>query len=224
MKKFFYKPIIFSGKDSDFLFWCCMHMYHDPNWDFPIWKLRGFDNYADHARTLIKNWNEKANDSTVGFLLGDNVFGHDAEQKMIDILDSMIFKELYIMPGNHYSGWHQLFEKQKENEYVTNNGKSVFFIPNYIEAKINGVPIVMSHYPIISWNGMSKGSWHLYGHVHGSLSKSEIGKIYTASNFSQEVSVEIFKFPPNISDIRNAMKNKKISQIDHHDDSTKNPF
>lgn len=34
--------------------------------------------------------------------------------------------------------------------------------------KIDGQKIVLSHYPMADWQGMSHGSWHLHGHIHSS--------------------------------------------------------
>ena len=34
--------------------------------------------------------------------------------------------------------------------------------------KIDGQKIVLCHYPIADWQGMSHGSWHLHGHIHSS--------------------------------------------------------
>lgn len=32
--------------------------------------------------------------------------------------------------------------------------------------KIDRQKIVLSHYPMVDWQGMSHGSWHLHGHIH----------------------------------------------------------
>lgn len=38
---------------------------------------------------------------------------------------------------------------------------------------VNGKNIFVSHYPCRSWNKSSHGSWMLYGHVHGALSRED---------------------------------------------------
>lgn len=30
----------------------------------------------------------------------------------------------------------------------------------------NGGKVVMSHYPLVTWNGRERGAYHVYGHVH----------------------------------------------------------
>ena len=35
-------------------------------------------------------------------------------------------------------------------------------------SKLTGQKIVLCHYPIADWQGMSHGSWHLHGHIHSS--------------------------------------------------------
>lgn len=128
------------------------------------------------------------------------------------------------MPGNHYAGWRQIFEHCQENIYKINDNKKVIFVPNYLEAFVNGHPVVMSHYPILSWNGQGKGSFMLYAHVHGSLQKSELGRLYQKTTKSLEVSVDVNKYPLDFSEVRAALENKKIKQVDHHGSETQNPF
>lgn len=53
------------------------------------------------------------------------------------------------------------------------NGRFVV-LGHYAEIYIDGVPIVLSHYPIASWNHMSKGGYMLHGHCHRNL-KDNVG-------------------------------------------------
>lgn len=36
----------------------------------------------------------------------------------------------------------------------------------YLEVEDGPFKLVLCHYPIVSWNGMFKGAFHFYGHVH----------------------------------------------------------
>ena len=158
-------------------------------------------------------------------MLGDNAFGYGAEKRLAELLDNMVYKRLYVMSGNHYAGWKQLFEASESNIHFSKNGGAVIFVPNYLEMYINGQPIVASHYPMISWNGMSTGSWHLFGHVHGSLVNSELGRMYLEkAGKALEVSVEVSPQPWTFGEIREIMRNRDVEKIDHHDENTNNPF
>jgi len=120
------------------------------------------------------------------------------------------------MSGNHCSGWKQVFEEQKGNVWHINENKRVIFIPNYIEANINGQMFVMSHYPILSFNGQSKNGICLYGHVHGNLIKNEIGKLYSKAR-TLEITVENSPSPINFEEIKNYFKNRESISFDHHE-------
>jgi calcineurin-like phosphoesterase family protein len=39
----------------------------------------------------------------------------------------------------------------------------------YAEIEVDGVRLVLCHYPFRSWNGMARGSLNLHGHSHGRL-------------------------------------------------------
>jgi len=223
-KELFYKSIKVKARDEDILFIGCIHRGHDPNWETPIWKLRGYNSAKECDDGIVERWNSKANDNTIGFLLGDNVFGNDGLDTIKDLFKKLKFKQAFVMGGNHTSGFKQLLEECEENIYRFDD-KEVILTPNYLEAFINGQSVVMSHYPILSFNGQAKASICLYCHVHGNLGKSEVGKAYINSGVrAYEVSVEVNPFPPNFADIKRIMKDKAAVSFDHHDSNTQNPF
>lgn len=225
LKDLLHKPLKIKGLDENILVWGCTHFGHlCEKWDIPIWKRRGFDSVEEHDYKLIDRWNEKANENTQGFLLGDVIFGYNAEERLKSILKRLTFKDLFVMSGNHVAGYHQLLNSIENNELFLDGGKRVVFVPNYLEAFINGVPVVMSHYPILSWNGAARGSIHLFSHVHGSLSNSELGRLYLEKSKCLEVSVEVNPSPLSFADIRRATKNKEGFAPDHHTKDTQNPF
>ena len=221
MKEYFYKPVKVSSTDHDVLFWGCMHYGHDPKWDVPIWKTRGYNSSAEHDEGLILNWNKKANASTIGFLLGDTIFGHNADERLITLFNRLEFKELYVLPGNHQAGYKQLIERVQDNILLpgASEYKQVHFVPNYLEAIVNGQAIVMSHYPILSWNGSGKGAYHLFAHVHNNLNRSELGRLYLKTGLNYEVSVENCPSPITFGELRAEMRKKLQSCPDHHNDA-----
>lgn len=216
MKFLFYRPIKITAKDHEVCFWSDTHFNHlCEHWDTPLWKARGFDSIEEHNEVLIQRWNEKSKQNSIFFHLGDFIFGYDSIQYFKDIIRRVNFKELYIMPGNHNSGWKQVFEEQHGNVWNIDRDKRVIFLPNYIETQINGQMIVLSHYPILSFNHQSKDGWCLYGHVHGNLIKNEIGKLYSEAK-TQEITVEACPSPITFGELRSKFKNKSNVSFDHH--------
>jgi calcineurin-like phosphoesterase family protein len=42
-------------------------------------------------------------------------------------------------------------------------------VADYAELELDGVTLVLCHYPFRSWNGMAKGALNLHGHSHGRM-------------------------------------------------------
>jgi len=226
LKEKLYKPLKILNEDTNILFWGCTHINHNPRWDNPIWKQRGYNSADNHKDGVIKNWNQKANEETDGVLLGDVMFGGGGADEFFNILNRLRFKNLYIQAGNHFAGFHQALELTDENgDYNFNENKKVIFLSNYFEAFVNGQPIAFSHYPILSYNGQAKGAFHLFSHVHGNLGKSKIGKAYLDSGVkAYEVSVEKNPSPINFSELKKIMRDRENVSFDHHSAETQNPF
>jgi calcineurin-like phosphoesterase family protein len=216
MKYLFYQPITITTKERDVCFWSDTHFNHKcDHWEVPLWKARGFNSVEEHNEGLIARWNEKSTQDTIFFHLGDFIFGFNSANNFKSIIQRLNFKTLYIMPGNHCSGWKQVFEEQKYNVWNINSEKRVIFVPNYIEASINNQMIAMSHYPILSFNNQSKNGICLYGHVHGNLIKNEIGKLYAKAR-TLEVTVENSPYPLSYKEIKTYFKTKEPVSFDHH--------
>lgn len=184
---------------------------------------RGFWTVEEHDAAIINGWNSTVgNDGTV-FMLGDFVLG--AGEKSFEVYSGLLrdlnYKELYICPGNHHAGVRKSLEMVEPIDSLLRrrlniNGKTVHFIPNYYEIFIGHVPIVLSHYPIISFNGQRAGAIHLHGHCHGSLGKNE----WMQQNFYNcrvmDVGYENVKKPISFDRVMEIMQNREITTLDHH--------
>jgi calcineurin-like phosphoesterase family protein len=216
MKFLFYQPLKVGAADHQILFWSDTHFNHRcTHWDVPLWKARGFDSVEEHNEALIARWNEKSTNDSIFFHLGDFVFGLNSIDYFKHVVSRTNFKDLYVMPGNHNSGWKQLFEQQRGNIWRVSENKRVIFVPNYLEAVINGQAVVMSHYPILSFNGQAKHSIHVYGHVHGNLARNDIGKLYSRAR-AMEVTIENSPVPMSFGELRSRFKNVDAVSFDHH--------
>lgn len=219
IQNLFFEPLALKHTwENKVFFWSDLHLRH--NRDF-IYAPRNFRDVREAEHTILQRWREKITANDIVFLLGDTVFGMNGEEYLNDLFYKLPFKELFIMPGNHYAGYKQVFNEMAQNQHETTinldtTGKLIHFIPNYLEIFVNGQPIVLSHYPILSWNGHSKGAWHLYGHVHNNL-KHDLGKAI-------DVGVENCPYPIDFNDIAKIMKDKEIQKVDHHGAKDLNPF
>lgn len=105
---------------------------------------------------LVQSWNTKvAPDDTV-YHLGDVSFGgHD---ETFDILNRLNGK-IHLILGNH--------DRMMKTGQIPHRFES---IQEYKTLKLDGVHIVLFHFPIESWDRQSYNSWHFHGHCHGQTS------------------------------------------------------
>jgi calcineurin-like phosphoesterase family protein len=129
---------------------------------------RPFDNADNMNEVLIKNWNKVVGEDELVFCLGDFALGK--EQDCLDILKRLNGHKVLIK-GNHEKtvmkksynrdefdgGIYELLEIRVEDEEVANEFQD----------------IVLCHYTMTTWNKSHRGSWQLFGHVHGMLDNNE---------------------------------------------------
>lgn len=118
---------------------------------------RPWSNVEEMDKAIIKNWNERVDIFDDVYILGDISWYNVS--KTIDILQRLNgYKHLII--GNH------------DNAFLkTKDFRDCFIeIANYKELD-NGTnnKIVLSHYPLVTFNKCYYGWYHLYGHVHNSF-------------------------------------------------------
>lgn len=113
-----------------------------------------FDSLDDMHECFIEMWNNCVAECDLVVHVGDFSFGRvKVTESIIERLNGNI---LFVM-GNH--------------DYVLPKIKDAF-IRHYLEFKYNKQLVCVFHYPILSWNSQDHGSIHLYGHMHGQMSKS----------------------------------------------------
>ena len=106
---------------------------------------------------IIKNiWNSQVKKGDLVYHLGDVSFGGISETFR---LLAELKGDIILLLGNHD-------KVIKNNDIFLERFKK---IENYLEIEINKKLVVLSHYPIIQWNCAQRGSYHLYGHTHGSI-------------------------------------------------------
>lgn len=118
-------------------------------------------------RSLIDNWNSVVQPQDIVYHLGD--VGFMQEPQLINILQRLNGNKILIM-GNH--------------DKVIKRSKAAFYkcfgsIHDYYDLSHDGQKYVLSHYPMLSWNGSGRGSIMLHGHSHGTTNYGHLktGKI-----------------------------------------------
>ena len=113
----------------------------------------------EHDNLIKENWNKKVTNSDTVFILGDiGRIGSNKDNEYLCSLISTLKGRKSLVLGNHDSikdiRISQLFTEVCDYKEITDN--------------FNGInhTLVLSHYPILFWNGQHKGWIHLYGHVH----------------------------------------------------------
>lgn len=121
---------------------------------------RPFSSVEEMDEVMIQRWNEKISSNDSVYYLGDLAL--NKAERLREIL-KRLNGNIYLIKGNHDSTaldcknrfeWIKDYYELKVPDAATASGKQ---------------KIVLFHYAIREWNGKFRGSYHLYGHAHGTL-------------------------------------------------------
>lgn len=131
-------------------------------WDFTN-NLRDFSSVDEMNDTIVCNINKLVREDDILFSLGDWSFG--GVNKASEFRERLNVKTIHHILGNHdhhirnnKEGARDLFTSVKEYSNVT-----LCLDKGGHHEKFN---LVLMHFPICSWDGMSHGVIHLHGHLH----------------------------------------------------------
>jgi calcineurin-like phosphoesterase family protein len=132
---------------------------------------RPFVDVDEMNSNLIKNWNSVVPKDGKVFNLGDVSLTANPKE-LYDVLQQLN-GEIHLVVGNHE---HDALGKPFIRErWASINDVAEIFVDDE-EITYGKQHIVMCHYPMIVWNGSHRGSWQLFGHVHGGLSNKGVIK------------------------------------------------
>jgi calcineurin-like phosphoesterase family protein len=165
---------------------------------------RPWQNVEDMRVTMITYWNSIVKEGDEVYHLGDLSLG--SASKTVDILQQLNGRK-YLLWGNHDSSLRRKQAVIDEFEWCR----------NYHELKIQdadaprGVQrIILCHYPLLTWNSSSHGSWMLHGHCHGNI--DELNK----STTRLDVGVDSSDYAPISYDaVKAIMLEKSYDCVDH---------
>lgn len=120
---------------------------------------RPFDDVGAMDRFLVQAWNEVVAPTDTVYHLGDLSYKGANSQEYIKQLNGR--KEIVL--GNHDIANREGCEIDLSEFDAVHQG--------YAELHLDGVHIILCHYPLQTWHDMNKKSIHLHGHCHGKLTK-----------------------------------------------------
>jgi len=123
---------------------------------------RGWANVEEMNEGLITNHNRVVGVGDTVYMLGD--FGFLPQDQILWILTRLNGNKI-LLTGNHDKGFNATFC----HNLLASGALKEVHRPGYLEVKINGNFYVMNHYAQRVWNRSHYGTFHLYGHSHGSL-------------------------------------------------------
>jgi len=142
---------------------------------------RPFQTVEEMDETLIKNWNSVVTSWDTVYHLGDFAFGN--AEKIKSYLNRLRGNKIFIL-GNHDKNLHKVRQ-----------------VKEVLEISILDKTIFLSHYAHRTWSKSFHGSWHLFGHSHGTLPDYGL---------SFDVGVDCWNFTPvSLDQVSEKMKNLK---------------
>jgi len=150
---------------------------------------RPFSDVDEMERAYIEVWNTTVTSQDTTYHLGDFFWRNEVAHRVLPQLNGKII----CLRGNHDKSWWKP-EKLKKFKHVTLATDSIHVVNH-----TGTPPLVLCHYPMRSWQGSARGSWHLYGHTHRALSAygKSLCVCWNVQNYSL-VSLEQVKEQMNI--------------------------
>ena len=154
---------------------------------------RGFESKEEMDAVLIERWNKTVKSGDTVYFLGDFSFRNKTEtEEVIDRLQGTT----HFIRGNH-------------DHVAAKLAHRFASFQSYEEVKIGEQRLVLFHYPIASYNGVHKGSWHLHGHSHGSAPETDMARL--------DVGVDTHDlYPWHLDEISEILATRNGLPGDHH--------
>jgi calcineurin-like phosphoesterase family protein len=173
---------------------------------------RPFINTNEMHVELIKRWNSVVGPDSIVYFLGDLSFTKS------DFTKWFVYQlngKIHTIAGNHdkLNDLIKLDRFEDVYEYGTEIG--VYDEDSIQSRGSQGYQkIIMTHYPILSWNKAHYGSWHLHGHCHGGLVKT-MPEYYKRK--VMDVGCNMIDYTPiSYSQVKAVMDKRIISKVDNH--------
>lgn len=123
------------------------------------WHERPFQSLEEMHNAIVTNWNKKITNGDDVYILGD--VGSRGFPNMHTELLSQLKGKKHLIVGNH----DDISDARVKQQFV-----EICYYKKMTDNSNNlNKEVVLSHYPIMMWEGQHKGTILLYGHVHNTL-------------------------------------------------------
>lgn len=178
------------------------HFYHKHIIDYC---KRPFDSVEGMNLGMIERWNARVTNDDIVYFLGDFAFAGTAKSK--EIFDRLKGYK-HLITGNHDYGAGRKLAWETVRDYALIR-PHIEYQNDEGELKQVEHPVILCHFPFISWDGMAHGSWHLHGHCHGSLKDTGALRL--------DVGVDCHDYAPiSLPEIQAKMALRTVVPVDHH--------
>lgn len=151
---------------------------------------------VDHMdEELIARWNAKVPTDGKVYFLGDLSFRKP--ERTLRIVNRL-HGDIRFIRGNH--------------DHVKGDlARRFSWIKDYHETRSpDGRKLILCHFPMVTWNGASRGSWMLHGHCHGNL------KVTPTTRMDVGVDTHPNHEPYSWSEVRSILSKREYNKVDHH--------
>lgn len=110
---------------------------------------RPFETVEEMNENIIRNFNQCVKKGDSVYILGD--IAHRTPVIEVNKMISMLNGKKILCKGNH------------DKKYETELFEGIY---DFLEVRLDGINVVLMHYPMMSWPKSRYGSVHLHGHIH----------------------------------------------------------
>lgn len=214
-----YRILKHKYDDRDKLFFSSdWHIFHNPSWDVPIWKTRGYLSASDAAEQILNTINARVSEHDTLYFLGDG-FLNASDEEVIRWLSRINCKNIQYLFGNHCSNMYRLYTQEVERQYgdigvevYPLRMNNVVFLGNHIELHVGKQRIIMNHFPLHSFHKMKGGSIMLSGHSHNTdKSRNPDWPTNRCLDIGWDWKRDVWSF----EEIMDVMSTKTFTPVDH---------
>ena len=153
-------------------------------------------------QALINRWNTKIGKGDLVYHLGDFALKCSADQARE--IRSQLNGQIILIRGNH-----DKIADQIKDAFAAVKDYDEISVPD-TDAPNGKRKIVLLHYALRVWNASHHGSYHLYGHSHGSLPDNPNARAF-------DVGVDCWGYAPlSYPEVKAVMDGKTWQPVDHH--------